>query len=78
MKIERLIKELYELGIRRHVYIEDSWYSCPKGAAENEPSPGGSFGPDFCSGDCNCGADSNNEKLRAIYVECRNLIARGI
>lgn len=72
MEVEaRLIKELYEVGIRNHVYLEDSWYSCPK--ADNEPCSN----PDEGS-DCNCGADSNNEKLKAIYEELQGLIAEGI
>ena len=50
-----LCAELAKLARRNHYTCEDAWYSCPKS-------------PDGCANDaagdeCDCGADSHNDKI---------------
>ena len=50
-----LCEELAKLARRNHYTCEDTWYSCPKS-------------PDGCANDaagdeCDCGADSHNDKI---------------
>ena len=50
-----LCTELAKLARRDHYRCEDHWYSCPK-------SPDGCAN-DFAGDECNCGADSHNDKI---------------
>jgi hypothetical protein len=55
------IERLKQLALWSHYYCEDSWYSCPK--AEDGCSD------ENAGDDCNCGADTHNAEVEALYAE---------
>lgn len=53
--------ELKRLAIRPHYICEDCWYSCPK-------SEDGCYN-DAEGTECNCGAESHNERVNTLFNE---------